>query len=58
MTIERMRAIRDRLNTLGTPTHYYRDSAHDTIPGNGSAWNRKRIRIRNKINARLRALGA
>lgn len=58
MTIQRLIAIRDRLNAMGEPTHYFTESAHDTIPGNRSTWNRKRIRIRNKINARLRALGA
>ena len=49
---------RNRLNELGNPSHYYTEHARDTLPGNASAWNRKRIRIRNKINARLRTLGA
>lgn len=46
---------RNRLNAMGEPSHYCADHAQDTLPANGSAWNRKRIRIRNKINARLSA---
>ncbi|WP_182333659.1 hypothetical protein [Stenotrophomonas acidaminiphila] len=47
-------ALRNRLNDLGEPMHYFIDTARDTIPANGGAWNRKRVRIRNKINSRLR----
>lgn len=46
-------ALRNALNDAGEPRYFYRDHAMDTIPGNGSAWNLKRIRLRNRINARL-----
>ena len=46
MTLQRLTAIRNRLNELGNPSHYYTEHARDTLPGNASAWNRKRIRIR------------
>lgn len=51
-------ATRNRLNRQGDAygdTVLCRDDlAFDTVPGNASAQNRKRIRVRNKINARLR----
>jgi hypothetical protein len=56
--IKQLVEARNRLNELGEPTHYYLDHARDTVLGNSSAWNRKRIRVRNKINARLRKAGA
>lgn len=50
-------ALRNRLNHMGE----LRDSrategryADENGPPNNGPWNRKRIRIRNKINARLR----
>ena len=50
---------RDRLNRAGDSFGLYTDWAGelalDTAPRNGSAWNRKRIAVRNRCNAILRA---
>jgi hypothetical protein len=50
-------ALRDRLNRMGEASGYWiddRDVAVDTFPHrNSSEWNARRIRIRNRINARL-----
>lgn len=52
--LNQLRALRDRLNTMGD--RFYA-SAPDYVcvrPHQYSeAWNRKRIRVRNKINRRL-----
>jgi hypothetical protein len=45
-------ALRNRLNEAGEPTHY-REDASDTVPPNGSDWNKRRVRVRNLVNARL-----
>jgi hypothetical protein len=53
--LAQIRATRNRLNEMGEPTHYYVDTAHDTIPGNSSKRNKNRIRTRNRCNAILAA---
>jgi hypothetical protein len=49
---QQLKALRVRLNELGDYRWSYGD-ASDTIPGNSSTFNKKRIRIRNKVNTRL-----
>lgn len=54
--IEQLTALRNRLNTMGD--WYYANDAMTTALNRSAEWNARRVRLRNRINARLRAVGA
>lgn len=53
--INQLRALRDRLNVMGG--WFRANQPFCTVLDRSEEWDRKRIRVRNKINARLCAVG-